>query len=147
MASKTQIHATCVAIDGAGVVLRGPPGSGKSDLALRLIDRGARLVADDRTDLQREGNVLVARAPAATAGMIEVRGVGIVRDDAAESAAVALVVDMADGTDIERMPEPRTCDILGLEVPVIAVAPWEASADAKVRLAVRLLQGDISRVE
>jgi HPr Serine kinase C-terminal domain len=74
------VHGTVVAIDGGGVLLRGPSGRGKSDLALRLIDAGARLVADDQVLLQRSGMQVLARAPAVLAGLLEIRGVGIVAD-------------------------------------------------------------------
>src|SRR3546814_14236208 len=73
------VHATTVALDGTGVLLRGPAGSGKSDLALRLIDQGARLVADDRTALALEGGRIIARAPETIAGRTEVRGLEIGR--------------------------------------------------------------------
>ena len=73
------VHGTCVEIRGRAVLLRGPPGSGKSDLALRLIECGARLVADDRVVLHGEEGVLYAFTPPAIAGTIEVRGVGLLR--------------------------------------------------------------------
>ncbi|MFZ9450406.1 MAG: HPr kinase/phosphorylase [Alphaproteobacteria bacterium] len=78
-ATSIQVHATCVAIDGAGILLRGPSGAGKSDLALRLVDGGAALVADDRVDLRRRGTCLVASPPAPLRGLVEARGVGILR--------------------------------------------------------------------
>ena len=81
-----QIHATCVDIEGAGVLLLGPSASGKSDLALRLMDGGARLVADDRVDLALEDGRLVASAPKDIASRIEVRGLGILEFDAQESS-------------------------------------------------------------
>ena len=86
----SQVHGTCVAVAGVGVLLRGPPGSGKSDLALRLIDRGAELVADDRVTLRREDDGIVASAPASLAGLIEVRGVGVARVPAIARARVQI---------------------------------------------------------
>src|SRR5580693_1856546 len=94
MAEMLLAHATTVAIDGRGVLLRGPSGSGKSDLALRLIDAGARLVADDQSELSRHGETIIVRAPAAIAGLIEVRGVGILRVDTIAEAPLALVADL-----------------------------------------------------
>src|SRR5437588_5560986 len=94
MDDRVLMHGTAVAIDGRGVLLRGPSGSGKSDLALRLIDAGARLVADDQTELRRDGDAIIARAPPTIAGMIEVRGLGIVRIEALPAAPVALLVDL-----------------------------------------------------
>ncbi|MGE3652127.1 MAG: HPr kinase/phosphorylase, partial [Reyranellaceae bacterium] len=88
---SSQIHATCVALPEGGVLLRGDSGAGKSDLALRLIDGGARLVADDRTDLMREGDLLIARAPTSIAGLIEARGLGILRLPPEKLAAEAAV--------------------------------------------------------
>lgn len=129
------IHATAVAIDGRAVLLRGAPGAGKSDLALRLIDAGARLVADDQCELHREGDALIVRAPATIAGLIEVRGVGILRLDALDEAPVALIADLVPADDMERLPARRTETILGAALPLIALAPFEASAAAKLRLA------------
>ena len=130
------IHATSVLIAGAGVLIRGPSGSGKSDLALRLIDAGARLVADDQTEVTRSGATLVARAPAAIAGKLEVRGLGIVAVDAAPSAVLALAVDLVDPAAVERLPAEATTEILGLPLPMLYLAPFEASAPAKLRMAV-----------
>jgi HPr kinase/phosphorylase len=136
------VHATTVAIAGRAVLLRGPSGSGKSDLALRLIDAGARLIADDRSELSREGDAVLVRAPATIAGLIEVRGVGIIRLAALPEARLALVVDLVAAEPIERLPEQRSEAILGLSVPVIALAPFEASAPAKLRLALAALAED-----
>lgn len=138
-----QIHGTCVDLDGFGVLLRGAPGSGKSDLALRLIDRGARLVADDRVDLAREGESVIARAPATIAGRIEVRGLGIVRLDAVAEAPLGLVVDLVAAAEVARLPEPATCRLLGIEIGCLRLDPFAASAAAKVRLAARAARHDI----
>jgi len=129
------LHATAVAIDGRGVLIRGPSGAGKSDLALRLIDRGARLVADDQCALRREGDRAMICAPAAIAGLLELRGIGIARLDALAEAPLELVVDLVRPEAIERLPEPRCETILGIEFPVIALAPFEPSAPAKLRVA------------
>lgn len=139
------VHATTVAIDGAGVLLRGPSASGKSDLALRLIDRGARLVADDRTVLAlRDGRVL-ASAPPETQGKMEVRGLGIVRVPDGRPAALRLVVDLVRTTEIERMPAAASAALLGVPVPLLRVDPFEPSAAAKVRLAMRLEPDEVER--
>jgi HPr kinase/phosphorylase len=132
-----RVHGTSVALGGAGVLLRGPSGCGKSDLALRLIDRGALLVADDQTELHRDGDDIRMTAPAVIAGQIEVRGLGIVRTPCAAAAPLRLVVDLVAPADVDRMPEARVCELLGREVPLIALAPFEASVDAKLRLALR----------
>ncbi|HML09993.1 MAG TPA: HPr kinase/phosphatase C-terminal domain-containing protein [Stellaceae bacterium] len=135
------VHATAVAIGGRAVLLRGPSGSGKSDLALRLIDAGAELVADDYSQLQRQGDAIVVRAPATISGLIEARGVGIVKVQALDVAPLALIADMVAPQHVERMPEPGSETIFGLAIPVVAIAPFEASAPAKLRFALAALVG------
>lgn len=135
----TPIHATAVAIRGRGVLFVGPSGSGKSDLALRLIDRGATLVADDRVVLTRDGDRVLASSPATIAGLIEVRGVGIVAVPHAAGVPVALVVDLA--APPARLPDPATRDVAGLAVPVVALAAFEASAALKVEAALAAIGG------
>ncbi|HYX04584.1 MAG TPA: aldolase, partial [Reyranella sp.] len=117
-----------------------PSGAGKSDLALRLIEAGARLVSDDQTELVRQGKAVVATAPTRIAGLIEARGVGIVklsRDQVVARAAVALLADLTSSEDIERLPEPESESLLGVELPRLVLAPFEASAPAKLQLALR----------
>ncbi|MBT3372226.1 MAG: serine/threonine protein kinase [Rhodospirillaceae bacterium] len=142
------IHGTCIAIGSCGVLLRGASGSGKSDLALRLLGRtylDARLVADDQIQLSRRGTELWARAPASIAGLLEVRGVGIVRLDALEEARLRLILDLSDAADVPRMPEAATCTIDGVDLPLYPCAPFDASAPDKVALLVRALDEDILR--
>ena len=141
-----QVHASCVAVDGLGVLIRGEPGSGKSDLTARLIDEGGHLVADDRVDLARRDGALIARAPAAIAGLLEVRGVGILRMAHLAEAAVGLVVDMVGRDEVERVPESAICDYMGVVVPLLRVWPFEPSAAAKIRFAVAALKGSVSWV-
>jgi serine kinase of HPr protein (carbohydrate metabolism regulator) len=137
-----RIHATAVAIDGRAVLLRGASGAGKSDLALRLIDAGARLVTDDQSELFRRGEAIFVRPPNRISGLIEVRGIGIVRIEALPEAPVALIADLVSPEQVDRMPERRREPILGLNLPVIALAPFEASTPAKLRLIVRAFTGD-----
>ncbi len=137
MTGTLLVHGTTIAIDGRAVLLRGPSGAGKSDLGLRLIDAGARLVADDQSELRRDGGTILVRAPAALLGMIELRGIGIVRLDPLSDMPLALIVDLAAAEAIERMPSPRTETLFGVDLPVIALAPFEASAPAKLRAALR----------
>lgn len=129
------VHATCVACSGRAVLLCGPPGSGKSDLALRLIDGGALLVADDQVVLRAAGDEIVASAPATIVGRMEVRGIGIVAVPHVAAAPVALVVDLEQAGAVARLPEPARRTFLGVSLPLIALAPFEASAAAKIRLA------------
>lgn len=131
-----RIHASCVAIDGRAVLIEGPSGCGKSDLALRLIDRGAGLVSDDYTELTVESDRLIARAPDTIAGRIEVRGLGIVDLPPAPPSPVALLV--RSGTP-ERMPEPQSCAMAGVTVPMIILSLLEPSAPIKVELALKSL--------
>jgi len=136
-----QTHATCVDIDGAGILLRGPSGSGKSDLALRLIEAGARLVADDRADLKLDGGKVVASAPAAIKGRIEVRGVGILEVNPVPRTALRLVVDLVTPDKVNRLPGPATAELLGVELPLFRLTAFEASAPAKVRAALKAANG------
>jgi len=139
----TYVHATCIALQGPGkvwrgVLLRGPSGAGKSDLALRLVEAGARLVADDQTALIQHGKGLVGTPPGTIAGLLEVRGVGIVklgRTRLLARATIALLVDLVPPDRIERLPDPAHENLLGVDLPVMALAPFEASAPAKLRLA------------
>ena len=133
--SSDRLHATTVAIDGMAVMIEGASGSGKSDLALRLIDRGAILVSDDQTLVVRAGATLLARAPTTIAGRVEVRGIGILAMPYGEDVPVALLVRV-DGA-IERMPERSVRNIAGIDVREVAIAPFEASAPIKVELALR----------
>ncbi len=136
--SSETLHATSVAINGRVVLLRGPSGSGKSDLALRLIDRGAALVSDDYTLVKRVDGRLIATAPDTIRGKMEVRGIGIVAMAALSDAPVALIADLFDPVD--RMPlEPVHRNVAGIDVPVVKIAPFEASAPIKVELALKAL--------
>jgi serine kinase of HPr protein (carbohydrate metabolism regulator) len=141
MVAAHLVHATTVAIDGRGVMLRGPSGAGKSDLALRLIDAGARLVADDQSELRRDGDRILVRAPRALHGLIEVRGIGIVRMPPLDDAMLWLIADLVASETVERLPPARREPVLGCEVPLVAIAPFEASAAAKLRAALRALSG------
>jgi serine kinase of HPr protein (carbohydrate metabolism regulator) len=131
------IHATCVAIGGRAVLLAGESGRGKSDLALRLIDRGARLVSDDYTQLRVDGARLRATAPAPIAGRIESRGVGLVALEPLADVPVCLLVDLDAAP--ERLPDAAAVrSVAGREVPAIALAALEASAPIKVEQALLL---------
>lgn len=129
------LHASCVAIAGAAVLLRGPSGAGKSDLALRLLDAGAGLVADDQTRLLRDGDRLIASAPPALRGLLEVRGLGPVAHACIGSMPVALLIDLVPRGDVPRLPEPRFENFLDIKLPCLSLHAFEASAAVKVKWA------------
>lgn len=113
------LHASCVALDGRGLLILGPSGAGKSALALRLISLGARLVADDRTALTREGAGLVARCPSdAIRGLVEARGVGLLRAPVADAVPLALAVDLGQA-ERERLPPRRSLTLFDCDLPLV----------------------------
>lgn len=112
------LHASCVAVGPAGVLIIGASGSGKSALALELMALGAVLVADDRVEISERDGVLSARCPKSIRGRIEARGVGILAAHTVASARVALVVDL-DQVEKERLPVRRTIELEGIELPLI----------------------------
>jgi len=131
-----QMHATVIAINGQGVLLTGPSGSGKSDLALRLMDTGAELVGDDYVDLTREGDLIVARAPDAIRNLMEVRGLGLVKVPSRESVPVILACLLKPNANIERLPESlQVMTVEDIEIPQIEIDAGVPSAAARVRFA------------
>lgn len=136
------LRGSCVAIGDAGVLLRGDSGCGKSDLALRLIDGGAMLVSDDYVAVRAEGTQVFAAPPEPIRGLIELRGVGLVRLPCCENVALALVLDLLPSFRVSRHPERKTTQIHGVSLPLFAIAPLEASAPAKVRMLLNALNFD-----
>ena len=147
MSEETLLHGTCVAFDDLGILILGPPGSGKSDLALRLIDqpgsgtsgrsRVAKLVADDQVIISRAGPLLVAMAPPILAGKLEVRGLGITSVTAQASATLVLAVRLTETSTIERLPDftKSRYEVLGVGLPLALIDPGKASAPARLRAA------------
>ncbi len=134
------IHASAVRVDGTGVLVRGPSGSGKSSLVLALIlaDRNTnRLVADDRVQLSSAGGRLLAAAPDVLAGLIEIRGFGIVRLPYVAAQEIGLVVDFAPPEGVQRLPaaEARVARLCGIELPRIAVPIGGADGSISIRAA------------
>jgi HPr kinase/phosphorylase len=133
--SRATLHASCVVWSGAGVVLIGPSGSGKSDLAVRLIDAGAQLVADDQLTIERCGDRLIGRPHEALAGLIEVRGLGIMRVGHCPSCPLGLVVALDCAGPWPRLPERASYELLGVALPYLRLDPRTPSACAKIKLA------------
>lgn len=132
--SAETVHASTVALDGRAVLISGPSGSGKSDLTLRLLDRGFTLVSDDQTIVRKDGDRLVASAPPNIAGKLEIRGIGIVDMETNDDVAVALLVELT--SDFQRLPDDnRERPILGVPLPLISIDAMTASAPSKVALA------------
>ena len=116
------VHASCVALDGRGLLILGPSGSGKSSLAVALMAFGARLVADDRTILTGRGDSLIASCPPALSGLIEARGLGVLHAEPVESAALVLAVDMGQ-TEAERLPPVRSVTFAGRRITLVHSSP------------------------
>jgi serine kinase of HPr protein (carbohydrate metabolism regulator) len=142
--ARELVHGTCVAFGGRGALLRGAPGSGKSDLALRFLalpPDGAMkpmLVADDQVFAEaRTSGMLIVSAPPTIAGKLEIRGLGIVEVPFLAEAELVLVCDLVATKDVPRMPpeSPEVADIAGISLPVLRVAPFEASAPLKLKMA------------
>jgi serine kinase of HPr protein (carbohydrate metabolism regulator) len=132
--SAETVHASTVALDGRAVLITGPSGSGKSDLTLRLLDRGFTLVSDDQTLVRKDGSRLLASAPPTIAGKLEIRGIGIIDMDRVEDVPVALLVELT--SEIRRLPDDsRERPILGIPLPLITIDAMPASAPSKVALA------------
>ncbi|MDG1169423.1 MAG: HPr kinase/phosphatase C-terminal domain-containing protein [Sulfitobacter sp.] len=116
------IHATCVSLHGHGVLIIGASGSGKSSLALQLMAMGAGLVADDRTCLQRQGAGIVADVPETIKGLIEARGIGVLKAQPTGPVPVAVVIDL-DQTETQRLPDPHAHRLLGVALPCLYNIP------------------------
>jgi serine kinase of HPr protein (carbohydrate metabolism regulator) len=136
--SSETLHASTVALDGRAVVISGPSGSGKSDLALRLLDRGFKLVSDDQTQFRMDEGKLIASAPPPIRGKLEIRGIGIVDMEMVDDVPVALFVELT--SDMQRLPDDsRERLILDVKVPLVTIDAMTASASSKVALALERL--------
>lgn len=131
------VHATCVAVHSRGVLLFGESGSGKSDLALRLIDRGAILVSDDQVKLEATANTIVASAPDNIKGLLEVRGVGILKFPQQDNVIISLAVLLTDRKSVERLPEKEYYECLGKKIPQIRLHAFDGSSAIKIEAALR----------
>lgn len=143
--SSETLHATCVVIGDQSVLICGSSGAGKSDLALRLIDRGAILVSDDYTIVQNQSGIPFASAPAQIHGKIEVYGIGIIDIDTKQNVPVTLIVTVDE--PVMRMPDGvETRKIAGIALPIMSVSPYEASAPIKVEIAMRSWQNQQGKI-
>lgn len=138
------IYGTCVALGDSAALLRGPSGSGKSDLALRFVLGAvagveAALVADDQIHISAREGRLIASPPPSLAGRLEVRGIGIVTLPYRREAELRLIVELVELEDVPRFPleRSRSETIAGVALPVLALAPFEASAPLKLQLALQ----------
>ena len=133
-----RVHSTCVAFEDQAILLQGASGCGKSDLALRLMDQGWHLVADDYTELTREDDgQLYARPPDTLKGLIEVRGIGLIHVPYKDHVRVVAVFNLQDINHIERLPKPAHLTLEGLDVPLYTLHGLDASAPAKIRLTLK----------
>ncbi len=130
-------HASCVEFNGKGILIIGESGSGKSDLALRLIDAGGILIGDDYVELAVNGNKIVVKPAPHIEGMIEVRGIGVVEVDFKKKCLLHLVLQLTDRTQIERLPEAEFFEYEGVEVPMYKFDPFALSAIPKIKLLVK----------
>ena len=136
---SVNIHASCVCIKNKGILFLGDSGSGKSDISLRLIaDYKATLIGDDRIDIIAKGNNIIASAPKNLSGLLEVRGIGIIKVKTKRKNKIDLAVFLTQDK-IERMPEPLYYELLDKKIPLININPFEASATAKILAALSLL--------
>lgn len=136
------VHGTCVLIGPRAVLLRGPSGAGKSDLAFRLINGAgpsAMLVADDQVGLDVEDGRLVASPPAALAGLLELRGLGLLPLPFASRAEIVLAIDLVSREAVPRFPEPRFVTIESIELPLLALHAFDLTAADRVRLALETI--------
>ena len=140
---KSIVHGTAVALPGlqepAAVLLRGLSGAGKSDLAFRLIEEGGALISDDQVVLERRQEKIYASGLEAIRGLLEVRGVGLLRYAPAGPASLRMIVDLCAREDVPRLPFPETLDILGLKIPFLKLHAFDASSSAKVRKALSVV--------
>lgn len=137
------LHASCVALGGAGLLLLGAPGAGKSSLALRLMERGWSLVADDQVRLAAGESGLIASPPEALAGMIELRGLGLFEALPCAPAGLAAVARLAPAATIPRLPTPLRWHALGHDLPEFALDPADPAAPEKAAWALRAALGGL----
>ncbi len=130
----TLYHASCVEFQGKGILILGESGTGKSDLALRLIDRGAKLVSDDYVEVNIEDDLLYASPAPNIEGLIEVRGVGLKKCEFVSKVTLRMAIETCDRDKIERLPEQACFDHEGIKIPFFKIDAFAASAIAKIKM-------------
>ena len=141
------IYASCVAFGDDGVLILGESGSGKSDLALRLINDGAKLVADDRCEVFNQNQILIAKAPETIKGLIEARGIGIIKLEYQEQAEIKLVIRLSTQDKIQRLPEIKTSKICDIDIKEFLLYPFEVSTTAKIKLVLKIATNQINIIK
>lgn len=135
-----RIHASCISIGSRGVLLMGKSGSGKSDVALRLMARGGMLVADDQVILSEENGALIASVDPAIRGLIEIHGVGLVKFPVANNIPVRLAVHLVSLQEMEHIPSPQTYETLGVTIPLISIYGFDSSTPDKIYAALHAMR-------
>lgn len=135
----TLYHASCLEFEGKGILIEGPSGSGKSDLSLRLINSGAKLVSDDYVDIREENNSLIGYAAPNIEGLIEVRGIGLVEVEHIKSSPLHLSLKLTPRDDIERLPEAEYFEMYDIKIPNYKFDAFSVSAMAKITLLLKMI--------
>ncbi len=141
--TTARLHASCVSLNSKGVLLLGKSGVGKSDLALRMLSRGAMLVADDQVIIHKideEHEYLIATVDESIRGLLEIRGVGLVNYPVAANIPVMLAVELVRREDMEHIPTPQHFECLGIRVPKIAINGFDSSSPDKIFAAMHALR-------
>ncbi len=131
------IHASCVRYKDKGILIMGESGTGKSDLALRLMDEGAILISDDYVDVTPNDGKAIANTPPTIEGLIEVRGIGLVKSDYENQCELGLVLELCNRDEIDRLPEAAYFDVEDVKIPLYKFDAFAASAIAKINLLIR----------
>lgn len=139
MIDVSLVHASCVSFEDKGVLILGDSGSGKSDLALRIIDAGGVLIADDYVEIRIVNGEVYGHVPDSIKGMLEIRGVGLVNLTSVASTKIDLVLELSNREDITRLPEKSFYELNGVEVLSFNFDAFSASAIAKLRMICKML--------
>ena len=139
-------HGTAVSYHGCGILIRGPSGSGKSDLALRLIDDGAILIADDQVQIKFVGKELHLSAPNSISGLIEIRGVGVIRIKHVSRVPLSLIVDINTKEQLQRLPAIKKEVINNIHISVIRINAFESSTIAKIKVFLQYLKNEVKLI-